>query len=99
MLDELPSGFSAILGGERKPASSAASPGMPLKGGPELTIVVPTLNERDNVGPLIDRLDRLLVGSSRRDPDVVLCGGMRSGSRCAPQLCPYFTFTWGRRLS
>lgn len=35
---------------------------MPSKGGPELTIVVPTLNERDNVGPLIDRLDRLLVG-------------------------------------
>jgi hypothetical protein len=37
---------------------------MPLKGGPELTIVVPTLNERDNVSPLIDRLDRLLVGST-----------------------------------
>jgi dolichol-phosphate mannosyltransferase len=34
---------------------------MASKGGPELTIVVPTLNERDNVGPLIDRLDRVLV--------------------------------------
>jgi len=27
---------------------------MPSEAGPELTIVVPTLNERDNVGPLID---------------------------------------------
>ena len=35
---------------------------MPSKAAPELTVVVPTLNERDNVGPLIDRLDRLLVG-------------------------------------
>ena len=58
----LPASSSAILGRERKLALSAASPGMPSKGGPELTIVVPTLNERDNVGPLIDRLDRLLVG-------------------------------------
>src|SRR6266481_7451894 len=30
--------------------------------GPELTIVVPTLNERDNVFPLIERLDQLLEG-------------------------------------
>ncbi len=30
--------------------------------GPELTIVVPTLNERDNVRPLIERLDQLLEG-------------------------------------
>jgi dolichol-phosphate mannosyltransferase len=29
---------------------------------PELTIVVPTLNERDNVEPLIERLTRLLYG-------------------------------------
>ena len=28
-----------------------------LTAGPELTIVVPTLNERDNIGPLIDVLD------------------------------------------
>lgn len=35
---------------------------MPSEAGPELTIVVPTLNERDNVGPLIGRLERLLVG-------------------------------------
>ena len=33
-----------------------------VRGRAELAIVVPTLNERDNVGPLIDRLDRLLVG-------------------------------------
>ena len=57
----LPASSSAILGRERKLALSAASPGIPSKGGPELTIVVPTLNERDNVGPLIDRLDRLLT--------------------------------------
>jgi dolichol-phosphate mannosyltransferase len=56
----LPAGGSAILG-ERKLALSV-SLGMPSKGGPELTIVVPTLNERDNIGPLIDRLDRLLEG-------------------------------------
>jgi len=35
---------------------------MPSASGPELAIVVPTLDERDNVGPLIERLDRLLVG-------------------------------------
>jgi dolichol-phosphate mannosyltransferase len=58
----LPASSSAILGRERKLALSATSAGMPSKGGPELTIVVPTLNERDNVGPLIDRLDRLLEG-------------------------------------
>ncbi len=28
----------------------------------ELTIVVPTLNERDNVGPLVDRLEETLAG-------------------------------------
>ena len=30
--------------------------------GPEVAIVVPTLNERDNVGPLIERLGHLFVG-------------------------------------
>ncbi len=34
----------------------------PRNSAPELTIVVPTLNERDNVEPLIERLDRLLQG-------------------------------------
>ena len=57
----LPASAPAILGRERELASSATSPGMPSKGGPDLTIVIPTLNERENVGPLIDRLDRLLV--------------------------------------
>jgi cellulose synthase/poly-beta-1,6-N-acetylglucosamine synthase-like glycosyltransferase len=28
--------------------------------GPELTLVVPTLNERDNIGPLVDLLDEVL---------------------------------------
>jgi dolichol-phosphate mannosyltransferase len=28
--------------------------------GPELTVVVPTLNERDNIGPLVDLLDTAL---------------------------------------
>jgi dolichol-phosphate mannosyltransferase len=28
--------------------------------GPELTLVIPTLNERDNIGPLIDLLDEVL---------------------------------------
>jgi dolichol-phosphate mannosyltransferase len=44
-----------------KLAASVRSPRAP-NAGPELTIVVPTLNERDNVGRLIDRLDRLLDG-------------------------------------
>jgi dolichol-phosphate mannosyltransferase len=43
-------------------SSSAASFERPRGTGPELTIVVPTLNERDNVGPLADRLARLLEG-------------------------------------
>jgi dolichol-phosphate mannosyltransferase len=51
-----------ILDGEPGPTSPAASQRAPSEAGPELTIVVPTLNERDNVGPLIDQLDRLLVG-------------------------------------
>ena len=28
--------------------------------GPELTLVIPTLNERDNIGPLVDLLDAVL---------------------------------------
>jgi dolichol-phosphate mannosyltransferase len=46
----------------REPLHRAASPGRPREAGPELTIVVPTLNERDNIGPLIKRLDRRLEG-------------------------------------
>src|SRR6516225_5272228 len=57
-----PASPPAILGQERELAVLVKSPRMPSEAGPELTIVVPTLNERDNVGPLIDRLDRLLVG-------------------------------------
>ncbi|GGF23024.1 dolichol monophosphate mannose synthase [Aliidongia dinghuensis] len=30
--------------------------------GPELTVVIPTMNERDNVAPLVERLDHALAG-------------------------------------
>ena len=52
----------AILGLEREVAATATSARTPSEGAPELAIVVPTLNERGNVGPLIERLDRLLLG-------------------------------------
>jgi dolichol-phosphate mannosyltransferase len=45
-----------LLTPEREPLAPAASLRKPREVGPELTIVVPTLNERDDVGPLIDRL-------------------------------------------
>jgi hypothetical protein len=32
----------------------------PLTARPELTIVIPTLYERDNIGPLVDLLDAVL---------------------------------------
>jgi dolichol-phosphate mannosyltransferase len=32
----------------------------PVMAGPELTVVIPTLNERDNIGPLVDLLDAVL---------------------------------------
>ena len=57
-----PVGAPTLVDAERDLASPAASPRTPSTAAPELTIVVPTLNERDNVGPLIDQLDRLLVG-------------------------------------
>jgi dolichol-phosphate mannosyltransferase len=53
---------SAVVGRERELASSVTSRQTTSRAGPERTIVVPTLNEHDNVGPLIDRLDRLLEG-------------------------------------
>jgi cellulose synthase/poly-beta-1,6-N-acetylglucosamine synthase-like glycosyltransferase len=53
---------SAVVVGSEKLASSVTSRRTTSGAGPELTIVVPTLNEHDNVGPLIDRLDRLLEG-------------------------------------
>lgn len=34
----------------------------PTTGAPELAVVIPTLNERDNVGPLIERLESALGG-------------------------------------
>jgi len=32
----------------------------PVTAGPELTVVIPTLNERDNIGPLVELLDAVL---------------------------------------
>ena len=32
----------------------------PVTEGPELTVVIPTLNERDNIGPLVELLDAVL---------------------------------------
>ena len=66
MLNELAGEFLGDPWSRAKARVIGRVPGMPSKGGPELTIVVPTVNERDNVGPLIDRLDRLLTcGTSR----------------------------------
>jgi dolichol-phosphate mannosyltransferase len=57
-----PASSPAVLASQRgKLAGSVSSPWV-QEAGPEVTIVVPTLNERDNVSPLIDRLDRLLQG-------------------------------------
>jgi dolichol-phosphate mannosyltransferase len=58
----LPASSSTVVGREREIASSATTRRTTSKAGPELTIVVPKLNERDNIGPLIDRLDRMLGG-------------------------------------
>ena len=60
-----PVGALTLVDAERDLASPAASRRAPSTAAPELTIVVPTLNERENVGPLIGRLDRLLVGIDR----------------------------------
>src|SRR5216684_3897321 len=57
-----PASPAGLLSPERAPLARTAPLGKPREAGPELTIVVPTLNERDNVGPLFDRLDRLLEG-------------------------------------
>src|SRR5487761_1433171 len=35
---------------------------LPLRA-PELTVVIPTLNERENIGPLLERLDLALAGT------------------------------------
>ena len=57
-----PADARALLGQGRRLASSGTPARTLAAAGPELAIVVPTLNERDNVGPLIERLDRLLAG-------------------------------------
>jgi dolichol-phosphate mannosyltransferase len=45
---------------DRKISPLHASAGKPVTAGPELTVVVPTLHERDNIGPLVDLLDAAL---------------------------------------
>jgi dolichol-phosphate mannosyltransferase len=57
-----PASPAGLLRPEGRPFAPTASMPTQPEAGPELTIVVPTLNERDNVGPLIERLDRLLEG-------------------------------------
>src|ERR1700690_2692170 len=42
-------------------ASSAPDSGR-ADGVAELTVVIPTLNERENIGPMLERLDRVLAG-------------------------------------
>jgi dolichol-phosphate mannosyltransferase len=55
-IDQVPVAESASELVEHKSQLSPTSPG------PELTVVVPTLNERDNIEPLIDRLNAALAG-------------------------------------
>ncbi|HEV2303606.1 MAG TPA: glycosyltransferase family 2 protein [Stellaceae bacterium] len=45
---------------ETRPADPAPMPG----GAPELAVVIPTLNERDNVPLIVERLNRVLAGLS-----------------------------------
>ena len=45
----------------REPVATTAAD-TPSPGGPELCVVVPTFNERDNIDILIERLDRVLQG-------------------------------------
>jgi hypothetical protein len=54
------SGQAALRQPER--VLPVASLGTAPEQGPELAVVVPTLNERGNVGPLIDRPRDLVVG-------------------------------------
>lgn len=48
--------------GESVQATGASTPESSSSGGPELTVIVPTRNERDNIAPLIARLGRALRG-------------------------------------
>jgi dolichol-phosphate mannosyltransferase len=45
-------------------ATVTQAPESPVSAGPELTLVIPTLNERDNIGPLVDLLDAVLKSVS-----------------------------------
>jgi dolichol-phosphate mannosyltransferase len=56
-----PVGASAVHDRAMGEPPAALSRGAPSAPGPELAIVVPTLNERDNVGLLIERLEAVLA--------------------------------------
>lgn len=45
-----------------QPKEPGGSPAREVVGPVELTIVVPTFNERDNIEPLVERLERVLAG-------------------------------------
>jgi dolichol-phosphate mannosyltransferase len=47
---------------EQEPAATPAIRALAARGAPELTVVVPTLNERDNVPRLLERIDATLAG-------------------------------------
>jgi hypothetical protein len=51
-------------------------------GGPELSLIVPTFNERDNVEPLLMRLEATLCGIEWEVIFLLQCLQHRSGSQC-----------------
>ncbi len=57
-----PSGISSFSGASAAGAADACGPAATRGALPALSIIVPTFNERDNVGELISRLDRCLAG-------------------------------------
>ena len=59
-MTDLEAAMAVNVGPSMTPEDRAAS--RPLSPGPELTLVIPTMNERDNVAALVERLDRVLAG-------------------------------------
>jgi dolichol-phosphate mannosyltransferase len=57
-----PGAVMALDVGSSVAVGAGAEPARPLQAGPELTLVIPTMNERGNVAELIGRLDRVLAG-------------------------------------
>jgi dolichol-phosphate mannosyltransferase len=56
----------AVLGPDAQPTARAgerlAAPGFETRGSPELSVIIPTLNERENVRHLLARLESALAG-------------------------------------